>query len=246
MYGLIGYPLSHSFSAEFFNKKFKDEEINDMYQLFPLEKIEDVKQIILDNTDLKGLNVTIPYKEKIIPFLDSVSEEVSRIGAVNVIKVTDYNHKKILKGYNTDTIGFRDSLIPYLRPEIKNALILGTGGASKAVDYVLNKLGIETLKVSRSSKQGAVKYDDLNEKIIADNLLIVNTTPLGMYPETLACPPIPYEYLSNKHVCFDLIYNPDKTEFLKRAEQKGAIIKNGLEMLYRQALAAWDIWQTED
>ena len=243
MYGLIGKKLSHSFSAEFFNKKFAEEGISESYRLFPLESISLLPALLEEQKDLKGLNVTIPYKEQVIPFLTSISPEAEKIGAVNVIKINREGNEIFLEGHNSDCIGFRDSLLPLLNPEIKKALVLGTGGASKAVEYVLNKLGIEVAFVSRNPKPGNLNYHDLDKKIMEENLLIVNTTPLGMYPDIDSCPDIPYQYLTPRHVCYDLVYNPEVTEFLRRSALKGAKVKNGLEMLLLQALASWDIWQ---
>ncbi|MCH5240922.1 MAG: shikimate dehydrogenase [Muribaculaceae bacterium] len=242
MYGIIGKKLGHSFSANFFNKKFKDEGINNSYELFPLPTINEFPSLLEQNPDLEGLNVTIPYKQEVIKFLDSLSEEALEIGAVNVIKFTQNNGLPYLIGYNTDSIGFKESLMPLLNPEIKKALILGTGGASKAVAYVLKNLGFETTFVSRSPKEGQLGYNDLNEEIIKENRLIVNTTPLGMYPEIDSYPPIPYEYLTDKNICYDVVYNPEETEFMKRSKARGATVKNGIEMLHLQAIAAWDIW----
>lgn len=245
MYGLIGKKIGHSFSADFFNKKFADEGIDNSYKLFPLPTIEDFPQLIKEKPELEGLNVTIPYKQQVIPFLDALSEEAAEIGAVNVIKIERKSGKIFLKGYNSDSIGFRDSLKPLLRPEIKNALVLGTGGASKAVEYILRKFGIKVTFVSRTPKEGQFSYADLDKKIIEDNLLIVNTTPLGMFPDIDSCPDVPYQFITPRHICYDIIYNPAETEFLKRAKEKGATVKNGQEMLVKQALGAWEIWDNE-
>lgn len=242
MYGLIGKKLGHSFSADFFNKKFKEENIDEVYRLFPLESVAFLPALIKDNPDLKGLNVTIPYKEDVISYLDEISPEAREIGAVNVMKILRHDSGIFLKGYNTDAIGFKYSLLPLLTPDIRKALVLGSGGASKAVRFVLNSLGIYVTGVSRTEKPGYITYDELNNDIIKDNLLIVNTTPLGMFPDTETCPPIPYQFLTTSHVCYDLVYNPEETLFLKKSKNAGAKIKNGLEMLWQQALAAWDIW----
>lgn len=243
MYGLIGKKLSHSFSADFFNDKFSREGINESYHLFPLESIDSLPSLINRYSDLKGLNVTIPYKKEVIKYLDQLSEEAEEIGAVNVIKIERNQDKITLKGYNTDAIGFEKSLVPVMRPEIKQALVLGTGGASKAVEFVMKKLGIEYKFVSRNPLPGQLIYLDLNSDTLKDNMLIVNTTPLGMFPNIKECPNLPYEMINNSHVCFDLVYNPEETEFLKKVKEKGATVKNGLEMLHLQALAAWDIWK---
>lgn len=241
MYGLIGKKLGHSFSADFFNKKFAEEGIPETYRLFQLQSITDFPSLILQYPELKGLNVTLPYKQDVMLFLDHISPEASGIGAVNVVKIK-WGKDIILTGFNTDYIGFRDSLIPLLNNEIKKALILGTGGASKAVAYVLKNLDIDFTFVSRNPSDGQLSYQDLTPEIISQNLLIVNTTPLGMWPDVDSCPPIPYDALTSRHVCYDLVYNPETTSFMKLASQKGAITKNGLEMLHLQALAAWDIW----
>lgn len=243
MYGLIGRKLGHSFSADFFNKKFKEEGINEEYRLFPLENIEDLSGLLSRYPDLKGLNVTIPYKEQVIPMLSSVSDDVKKIGAVNVIKISRVNDKCILNGFNTDTYGFRISLLPLLNPDIKNALILGTGGASKAVEFVLKDLGLNVTFVSRRKNNSSVlTYSEIDESIVARNLLVVNTTPLGMFPDIDSCPDFPYHYLTKKHICFDLVYNPLETKFMICSSKFGATTKNGLEMLHLQAIAAWEIW----
>lgn len=242
MYGLIGKKLGHSFSADFFNEKFSREGIDECYKLFPLNNIDELPLLLSKYPDLKGLNVTIPYKQEVMKYLNAVSEDAKAIGAVNVIKITRNNNHIFLKGYNSDFIGFIDSLKPLLKPYMKNALILGTGGASKAVGYALNQLGIEVKFVSRKSGNNYITYDQLDKDIIERNLLIVNTTPLGMSPDIESYPPIPYQYLSDRHLCYDLVYNPTETEFLKKAKEKGAETKNGLEMLYGQAVGAWAIW----
>ena len=242
MYGLIGKKLGHSFSADFFNKKFENEGIREKYFLFPLPHIEDFPQLLMSHPDLKGLNVTIPYKQEVIPFLTALSEEAREIGAVNVIKINRENNRIILKGFNSDCIGFRESLLPLLNKDITKALILGTGGASKAVEYVLKNCNIQPTFVSRRPGTGQLSYEDLTREIIEENLLIINTTPLGMFPEVDKKPDIPYQFLTRKHICYDLVYNPMVTEFMKCSLEKGAIVKNGLEMLKLQALGAWAIW----
>lgn len=244
LYGLIGYPLGHSFSQRYFTEKFQDEKICACYLPFPIENINLFSSVIKENPNLKGLNVTIPYKQQIMKFLNDISEDAKEIGAINVIKIEEKGETHILKGFNTDFIGFRDSLLPYLRPDIKKALILGTGGASKAVAYTLKRLGIEATKVSRNPKEGELSYDQLSESIIGEHLLIVNTTPLGMYPKIETYPPIPYSAISGSHVCYDLVYNPEITEFMRKSSEMGAFVKNGLEMLHLQAEEAWKIWQS--
>lgn len=242
MYGLIGRKLGHSFSAIFFNKKFKEENINETYRLLPLENIEELPEILVKYPDLKGLNVTIPYKEEVIRYLSEISEEAKQIGAVNVIKIVRENNLINLKGYNSDCYGFKESLVPLLRSDIKNALILGTGGASKAVAYVLNSLGINITFVSRHPKENQLSYENIDEGVLNKNLLVVNTTPLGMFPEVFDYPALPYQYMTKEHVCYDLVYNPLETEFMKHSEKYGAKVKNGLEMLKLQAIKAWEIW----
>lgn len=246
MYGLIGYPLGHSFSRNYFTEKFKKEDINESYHLFPIDNIDLFLSVLEENKDLKGLNVTIPYKKDVISFLDETSEDVKHIGAVNVIRIYRDRDGKVvkLKGFNSDWIGFRDSLIPLLHRDVKSALVLGSGGASKAIVFALGKLGIKSKIVSRHSGDDRLVYEQLSEKIIKDNLLIVNTTPLGMFPSVNTYPDIPYHYLTKDHICYDLVYNPEVTEFMKLSHKYGATVKNGLEMLYLQADEAWNIWNS--
>lgn len=239
MYGLIGKPLGHSFSANFFNKKFTDENIPERYILFPLDSITELPSLLRNHPDLKGLNVTIPYKQTVIPYLDSLDKAAAEIGAVNVIKISKDNS---LKGYNSDAVGFKDSIEPLIHDHMKRALVLGTGGASKAVCYVLKMLGIEVLSVSRNSHDEVISYNDLSPEIISSHHIIVNTTPLGMWPNVDQAPDIPYHLLTPQHLCYDLVYNPETTTFMKRCAQNGATVKNGLDMLHGQALAAWRIW----
>lgn len=242
-FGLIGYPLSHSFSKGYFTEKFQKENITDcQYDVFPLEKIEDFVELCRQHKNLAGLNVTIPYKEKIIPLLSGLNEEANAIGAVNTIKFV--GGKMI--GYNTDCYGFEMSLKPLLLPHHTSALLLGTGGASKAVEYVLRKLGIEYQYVSRTKNEKTISYEELNKDIISRTSLIVNCTPLGMYPNVDAAPDIPYNFITNNHLLYDLIYNPEETRFLKEGKARGAQTKNGLEMLYLQAEKSWAIWNTND
>ncbi len=242
MYGLIGYPLGHSFSKTYFTEKFLKEDIDEKYELFPLPSISELSTI-LSIEDLKGFNVTIPYKEDIIEYLSRLSSDAERIGAVNVVKrVIDGNDQRLI-GYNTDWKGFRDSLISLGGYEGYKALILGTGGASRAVRYALETLQIPYQLVSRDSKRGDLTYSDLTEEIIRAHKLIINTTPLGTFPNSESYPPIPYQYLTPQHICHDLVYNPEVTQFMKNSEQYGARVKNGLEMLHRQADYAWEIWR---
>ncbi len=241
-FGLIGFPLSHSFSKGYFAQKFQKENISDCsYDVFPLEKIEDFVELCNANKNLVGLNVTIPYKEKIIPFLDELNEEAKAIVAVNTIKFI--NGKKI--GYNTDCYGFEMSLKPLLKQHHTSALILGTGGASKAVEYVLRKLGIQFQYVSRNKSEKAISYEELNELIIHNSTLIINSTPIGTYPNVEPAPNIPYNGITEKHLLYDLIYNPEETKFLKEGKLLCAQTKNGLEMLYLQAERSWEIWTSK-
>ncbi len=241
-YGLIGYPLEHSFSISYFNQKFADEGIDAQYENFEIKSIESLMEVIDSHPDLKGLNVTIPYKEKVIPFLDSMSPEAVAIGAVNVIRVSHENNKITLKGFNSDVIGFTKSIEPMLEKIHRKALILGTGGASKAVNYGLRNLGLETIFVSRYQRPGTIQYKDITPDIIKEYNVIVNCTPCGMYPHTDECPDLPYDHMDNHTVLYDLIYNPDETLFMKKGAAHGANTKNGLEMLLLQAFASWEFW----
>ncbi|MBK7038126.1 MAG: shikimate dehydrogenase [Chitinophagales bacterium] len=241
-FGLIGYPLTHSFSEKYFAEKFEKEEIEDSnYSLFPLENIEDVRFLFEVEKDLHGLNVTIPYKETVIQYLDDLDNTAQKIGAVNCIKIDEI--QKV--GYNTDYAAFRDSLKPLLKTHHKKALILGTGGASKAVNYALQELNIQPVFVSRNKSENNFIYSELTGDIIAEYPVIINCTPTGMYPAINVAPEIPYQSLSKNNLLFDLIYNPEKTLFLQQGEKQGSIIKNGLEMLQLQAEYAWEIWNTE-
>lgn len=245
MYALIGKTLGHSFSANFFNDKFQKENINETYVLAPLANISDLNQFLNNYPELKGFNVTIPYKEQIIPFLDYISPEANEIGAVNVVKIDWIDGKRYLSGFNTDAIGFQDSIYLLIKPNMRKALILGTGGASRAVEYILHSMGIATVKVSRNKTTDCLTYSELSEKIMTNHLIIVNTTPLGTWPDTELCPDIPYQFITPQHLCFDLVYNPEITTFLKKSAAKDASVKNGLQMLHLQALAAWKIWTTK-
>ena len=240
-FGLIGFPLGHSFSRRFFEEKFAREGLPEhSYSLFELPDIRDLPSLIGQKPGLRGLNVTIPHKQSIIPYLDKLDPVAEKIGAVNTVKIAN----ALLTGYNTDWLGFRDSLMNFLPPGFSgNALILGNGGSAQAVKAALNNLGITWKVVSRDPKQGDFTYANCSEKVIFQHSLIVNTTPLGMYPNLSAFPPIPYHALTPAHYLFDLIYNPEKTVFLKKGEDQGARIKSGLEMLHLQAEAAWQIWQ---
>ncbi|GAB4328325.1 MAG: shikimate dehydrogenase [Flammeovirgaceae bacterium] len=240
IYGLIGKTLSHSFSKRYFTEKFEKESItNSIYELFEIPNIEEFPKLISQYPNLRGLNVTIPYKEAVIPFLDGLDERAKRIGAVNVIQFS----KSTLIGFNSDYIGFKASLEKFIPHTRLKALILGTGGASKAVKTALEDLQIPYLYVSRQKSDGVLSYEDLDKEIIKDYLLIINTTPLGMYPKTDTFPAIPYEWINSNHYLYDLVYNPEKTLFLQKGEEKGAKILGGLQMLYLQAEGAWRIWQ---
>ena len=243
LYGLIGFPLGHSFSLDYFNQKFEAENIDARYINFEIPEISDLKNVLARNHNLNGLNVTIPYKQLVIPLLDEMDPEAAEIGAVNVIKFVRRNGRTILKGYNSDIIGFRDSIAPMLTEHHSHALVLGTGGASRAVSYALRSLGITPQLVSRRPAPGVITYADINPDIIDSHKIIVNTTPLGMYPHVDECPDIPYNLLTTRHLCYDLLYNPDVTLFMKKSADAGAEVKNGLEMLLLQAFAAWHIWQ---
>jgi len=248
IFGLIGYPLSHSFSASYFAEKFAREKITGCrYLNFPLENIEKFPELLQATENLCGLNVTIPYKQKILAYLDEMEETASAIGAVNTIKISRKENGFYLTGFNTDVYGFMESLKPLLAPRHRQALILGTGGSSKAVKYGLEKLGISFLFVSssvRNASQGIISYEEITEEVIKRHLLIVNCTPLGMWPNVDSCPPIPYSHLTSDHLLYDLVYNPSLTAFMKKGMEKGAVVKNGLEMLHLQAEKAWEIWNS--
>lgn len=240
-FGLIGKSLKHSFSRSYFERKFREEGLADHhYSNFELPEIEALEQLIADTSDLKGLNVTIPYKELVLPLLDSLDEEARKIGAVNCIKIT--NGKTT--GYNTDAYGFAQSIKPFLDVNHQRALILGTGGASKAVSYALKKVGVEVYFASSSEKKtpNTFLYPEINDLVMQSFKLIVNTTPLGMMPYEREAPSLPYHLFTPGHLAYDLIYNPAETLFLKQAKQQGAVIMNGLSMLQLQAEKSWEIW----
>lgn len=243
-FGLVGNPLGHSFSQDYFTKKFDKENIEAQYLNFQIEDISMLGENVLSVPGLRGFNVTIPYKQAVIPYLDTIDEVAQKVGAVNVVKVEEGTGKKSLSGYNSDVVGFENSLRPLLKSCHTNALILGTGGASKAVRYVLEKLGIEYRYVSRTPSDNVYSYDQLTPEIISHNKLIVNCTPLGMSPKVDACADIPYSAIGPQHLCFDLIYNPETTLFLQKAHEQGATVKNGLDMLIGQAERAWEIWNS--
>jgi shikimate dehydrogenase len=239
LFGLIGFPLTHSFSKKFFTEKFEKEKMADCrYENFQIPAIESLGQVLSDHRELEGLNVTIPYKESVIRFLSGASDVVKSIGACNCIKI----HQKKLYGFNTDVAGFRETFIKKLKPHHTHALILGTGGSAKAVAYVLAQLNISFNYVSRKPVADNFSYEMLNEKIIRQHGVIINTTPVGMYPQIAAAPGIPYNGITDAHYLFDLTYNPEKTLFLQRGEERGATIQNGSEMLTVQAEESWKIW----
>ncbi len=241
-YGLIGYPLGHSFSIGYHNQRFADEGINAKYINYEISDIEQLIEVLNQNPELKGLNVTIPYKEKVIEYLDYVSPEARAIGAVNVIRVVHEGTKIELRGYNSDVIGFTQSIEPMLEEHHKRALVLGTGGASKAVSYGLKSLGVEPVFVSRYERPGTIQYSSITPDVVKEYNVIVNCTPLGMFPNNNSCPQLPYEALDERNILYDLIYNPDVTLFMKRGAAQGAAVKNGLEMLLLQAFASWEFW----
>ena len=243
LFGLIGNPLSHSFSQEYFLKKFKELSLKDYhYELFPLDDIDDIRLLLEVHKNLKGLNVTIPFKESVIKYLDDLDPIAAEIGAVNCIHIDEF--EKI--GYNTDWLGFRDALRPHLKQKHTNALLLGSGGSSKAVQYALNHLGLNFKVVSRVPDGDQISYDDLTQELVSEHLVIVNTTPLGMHPNVNEMPEIPFDSISNNHVCFDLIYNPSETAFLKKSKSLGATVINGMRMLELQAEYAWSIWNMSE
>jgi len=241
-YGLIGYPLGHSFSQKYFTQKFISENISDCsYENYPIDSLKGFRKLIESEKELSGLNVTIPYKSEIIRFLNYTDSEAEKIGAVNVIKINRSGEEIELSGHNSDVTGIEGSLQPYLN-KITDALVLGTGGSSKAVCYVLKKLGIKVTLVSRDKKKGTVQYAELDKATIGTTQLIVNTTPLGMYPNTGTMPEIDYEALNSGHILFDLVYNPEMTSFLQKGKEQGCSVISGIKMLHLQAEKAWEIW----
>ena len=249
LFGLIGFPLSHSFSQKYFTEKFKKENIADCeFKVFPLENIESLPALLKENPTLGGLSVTIPHKQSVMKYLDDIDSAAQKIGAVNCIKIEALHPSPVLgegpgvrsTGYNTDIVGFENSLKPLLKSHHTHALILGTGGAAKAVAYILDKTKIKFRLVSRN--KNTFSYSQITEAIVHESTLMINTTPLGMFPNLNSCPDIPYQFLSSKHLLYDLTYNPEESLFLKKGKEKGAQIKNGLEMLHQQAEKAWEIW----
>lgn len=241
-FGLLGHPLSHSFSKSFFANKFEKEHIDAVFENFDLSELSGFRRLFLDSKDLVGMNVTIPYKQQVIRYLDRLDESALRIGAVNVIKVIRTEERIELVGYNSDYIGFRDSIQPMLQINHTRALILGTGGASKAVVYALNQLGLETQYVSRTRGEGVLSYEDITPHVLAQYQVVVNCSPVGMYPDLDQKPALPYECVDAGYLFYDLVYNPPLTLFLAEAQKHGAVVKNGQDMLVGQALEAWRIW----
>lgn len=240
-YGIIGFPLSHSFSPAYFTEKFAAEKMDCVYHSYSIDSIGQLPGLIKAKPEMCGLNVTIPYKTTVIPYLDFISKSAQAINAVNCLKIVEGK----LYGFNTDHFGFTETLKPLLNNEMNKALVLGTGGSSKAVCFALSQLGIEYKLVSASGK-GDLSYNELTGETLQEHLLIVNTTPLGMFPETGQCPDIPYQFLSEKHLLYDLIYNPKETLFLQKGKEHKSSIKNGYEMLIVQADKSWEIWNADD
>lgn len=242
LYGIIGFPLGHSFSPRYFNDKFRREGIDAFYRTFEIREAAAIREILNAHPDLRGFNVTIPHKQTILPYLDALSEEAREIGAVNCVKITTLHGKTSLTGYNTDVYGFRKALLQFIPRPAGKALILGNGGAAKAVRYALHNLGIDFLTVSRTPRgAGEIEYSEV-AKILSDYHLLINTTPLGTWPYTTACPDLPYEALTPDHYLFDLVYNPEITTFMQKGQQQGARTCNGYAMLIGQAEKNWEIW----
>jgi shikimate dehydrogenase len=242
-YGLIGYPLGHSFSKRYFTEKFLNENITGCtYDNYPLQNLDLFQTLISDEPDLYGLNVTIPYKSEIIGFLDYTDPEATEIGAVNVLKIKRSDGRIRLCGYNSDVTGIRDSLQPFINSTMRNAIVLGTGGSSRAVCHVLKKWGMNIYQISRNKSSGLLIYSDITSELIKDARLIINTTPLGMYPDIESKPDINYTLLGSNHILFDLVYNPEFTAFLKMGVKHGCSVISGLKMLHSQAERSWEIW----
>jgi len=241
--GLIGYPVGHSYSKKYFSEKFEKENLPEWaYELYPIEKIEKLKSFLNSEPDLVGFNVTVPYKVAVMNYLDEIDPEALIIGSVNTVRIIDSPNGKKLKGYNTDVHGLEKSLIPLIKPGNNRALLLGTGGSARAVKFVLRNHDIPYTSVSRLRHDTRIQYEDITEATMRDHNIIINSTPVGMYPDVDAFPSIPYQYLTDQHLLFDLVYNPDETMFLKKGREKGATIKNGLDMLHLQSDKCWEIW----
>ena len=252
-FGLLGHPLGHSFSKKFHNERFQTLGIDAVYENYDLADVNDLVKVLGEEKQLMGLNVTIPYKQDVMRFLDELDPVAEKIGAVNVVKIGHIDESSplwgktkvegvYLKGYNSDIIGFTESIRPMLKPTHRKALILGTGGASKAIKVALENMGIETKYVSRTKGEGRLTYGELTPGLMDEYRVIVNCSPLGMYPKTDQCPDIPYDCLTSEHACFDVVYNPETTLFMKKAQAKGASVKCGYEMLVGQAIASYEIW----
>ncbi|WP_372642536.1 shikimate dehydrogenase [Ancylomarina sp.] len=241
-YGIIGNPLGHSFSKQYFSDKFRNEEIDAQFLNFEIPDIEKILNVIQDNPNLLGLCVTIPYKEEVMAYLDEIDPLAKEIGAVNSIQIRRKDGKTYLKGFNTDIYGFGESLSSFIEGRKLSALILGTGGASKAVATALKNQNIDYKSVSRRRSDATISYEDLNEEIISNHQLIINCTPLGTYPDTNACPDLPYSNLSSEYFLYDLVYNPATTLFMSKGIEQGAKVHNGLKMLHLQAERSWEIW----
>lgn len=246
-YGLIGYKLGHSFSRSFFTEKFRNEGLTEHeYVNFELDSIEEFPSVFAQGKSICGLNCTIPYKQQIMQFMNEIDPEAAEIGAVNTVKIIDQNGKRILKGYNTDLYGFENSLRPMLEDKHRKALILGTGGASKAIRFLFDRMRISYLSATTRGEKGdrEISYSELSHDIMDEYLIVVNATPLGTFPKVDTCPDIPYHWINRDHVFYDLVYNPAETLFLKKGKGQGAKVKNGLEMLHLQALKSWEIWNS--
>ena len=243
-YGIIGYPLGHSFSRGFFTEKFAREGIDAQYINFEIPDARMLCDVLCNNPELRGLNVTLPHKQAVIPMLDELSDEAREIGAVNVIKCTINNGQWTMKGFNSDIIGFTESIKPLLQPHHKKALVLGTGGASKAICVGLTHLGLMWKYVSRTPRKGIITYEDITSETLQEYTVIVNCSPVGMFPKVDTAPAIPYGCLTSRHLLFDCVYNPEDTLFMQKGRKQGATVKNGLEMLHLQAVASWHFWNT--
>ena len=242
-FGLIGYPLGHSFSKKYFAEKFNNEHINDcLYENYPLSDILQLENLIVSESALCGLNVTIPYKSAVTRFLDFIEPEAKQIGAVNVLKIKRIDGRIKLYGYNSDVTGIRDTLFPYIKDGINQAIVLGTGGSSLAVCHVLKSFGIKVVNISIIKKPDVLTYSEIDNELIYNSKIIVNTTPLGMFPDIESKPDLDYQMLNKNHILFDLVYNPEKTSFLKAGEDRGCTVIGGLKMLHSQAERSWDIW----
>ncbi|MCR4922117.1 MAG: shikimate dehydrogenase [Bacteroidaceae bacterium] len=244
-YGIIGFPLGHSFSRGFFTEKFRREGIEAQYLNFPIEHADELRQVLQEHPTLRGLNVTLPHKQAVIEMLDDIDEKAQRIGAVNVIRVRWHDGKPRLKGFNSDVIGFTRSIRPLLRPYHRKALVLGTGGASRAIRAGLESLGVEWKYVSRTPCEGRFTYDELSPEVLHEYPVVVNCSPVGMFPHVDESPALPYDALSEENLLFDLVYNPEETQFMRRGAEHGATVKNGFEMLHIQAVASWEFWNSE-